>query len=73
MADNITWYVPKYTAITSKRRHKVYYVKYGETIHHISYRFFGTPFRWREIADFNDIDNPFDLPEVIKIPVSEEI
>ncbi|MFW9817697.1 MAG: LysM peptidoglycan-binding domain-containing protein, partial [Candidatus Thorarchaeota archaeon] len=49
---------------------KVYIVKGGETLSQIAWNVFQDPKLWREIADFNKIENPRKLQpgQVLRIP-----
>lgn len=39
----------------------VHTVLEGETLHSISYKYYGNSSRWSDIADYNGLVNPFEL------------
>jgi hypothetical protein len=65
--------MPSFVPRPSQRKYLQYYTKPGDTIFHIAFNTIGSPFRWRELADINNLSDPLDLPEVLLIPVSERI
>lgn len=66
------WYIPQIIEKEPRKTYKRYTRFDGETIFQIAYKVYGSQFRWREIMNHNNLNDPINLPWELKVEESEQ-